>query len=220
MEPSSSVMVSRDSTTIRIQSVALMTYYPSANGLAEAFNKIIVKLLKKFVSKSRRDCDENLSECLWAYHTTVKTPTKATTFSLVYGYEVVLPLEIQIPSLRVALANRMTDEEQHRLSLQELEVLDDRRLQAQQQIELYQARISKAYNKKVKERIFKKDDLVLAVRQPMVMTHKTKGKFNPEQEGPFVIESVYSNGAYRLINQKGDRLMMPINGEFLKKYCP
>jgi len=36
----------------RIQSVSSTTYYPAANGLAEAFNKTIRKLLKKFVSKS------------------------------------------------------------------------------------------------------------------------------------------------------------------------
>jgi len=29
-----------------------MAYYPAANGLAEAFNKTIGKLLKKFISKS------------------------------------------------------------------------------------------------------------------------------------------------------------------------
>ena len=94
----------------------------------------------------------------------MRTPTKATPFSLVYGAEAVLLLEIQIPSLRVALATEMTDEEQHILRLQELEALDGKRLQAQQQIELYQARITKAFNKKVRERIFKKGDLILAVR--------------------------------------------------------
>ena len=83
--------------------------------------------------------------------TTVRTQTKATPFSLVYGCEAVLPLEIQIPSLRVALTIEMTNEEKHRMRLQELEVLDDKRLQVQQQIELYQARLSKAFNKKVKE---------------------------------------------------------------------
>ena len=54
----------------------------------------------------------------------------------------------------------------------------------------------------------------------MVMTHRKKGKFNPKWEGPFVIESVYSNGAYRLINHDGGKLMMSINGKFLKKYYP
>ena len=48
----------------------------------------------------------------------------------------------------------MADEEKHRLHLQELEALDDKRLQAQQQIELYQARIFKAFNKRVREWIF------------------------------------------------------------------
>ena len=72
----------------------------------------------------------------------------------------------------------MIDEEKHRLRLQELEALGDK-LQAQQQIELYQARVSRAFNKKVREQIFKKGDLVLAVTRPMVMTHKTKGKFQP-----------------------------------------
>ena len=91
-------------------------------------------------------------------------PTKATPFSLVYGCEAVLPLEIQIPSLRVALTAEMTNEK-HRQRLHELEALDDKRLQAQQQIELYQARIIRAFNKKVKVRTFKKGDLVLAVKK-------------------------------------------------------
>jgi len=98
--------------------------------------------------------------------------------------------------------------------------LNDKRMQAQQQIELYQARITKAFNKKVKERTFKKGDLLLAVRRPMVMMHKTKEKFQPKWEGPFVVESVYSNGAYRLITLDDNTLMMSINGRFLKKYYP
>ena len=105
---------------------------------------------------------------------------KATLFSLVYGCEVIFPLEIQIPSLHVTLTTEMTNKEKHRLWLQELVALNDKRLQAQQQIELYQARTTRAFNKKVKEQTFKKGNLVLAVRRPMMMTHKTKGKFLPK----------------------------------------
>jgi len=50
-------------------------------------------------------------------------------------------------------------------------------MQAQQQIDIYQARISRAFKKKVKERTFKKGDLVLTVKGPMVMTYKTKENF-------------------------------------------
>jgi len=125
-----------------------------------------------------------------------------------------------MPSLRVALITKITSEDNGRLRLQELEALDEKRLQAQQHIELYQARISKAFNKKVKKRVFQKGALVLTVRRPIIMTHKTKGKFQPKWEGPFVLETVYSNRAYRLMTSDGDLLMMPINDKFLKKYYP
>jgi len=62
--------------------------------------------------------------------TTMRTLTKAMLFFLVYGCEAVLPLEIHILSLRVALTTRMADEEKYRLRLQELEALDDKHLQA------------------------------------------------------------------------------------------
>jgi len=39
-------------------------------------------------------------------------------------------------------------------------------------------------------------------------------------EKPFVIESIYSNGAYHLITLDGDTLMMPINDISLKKHYP
>ena len=48
-----------------------------------------------------------------------------------------------MPSLLVTLMTKMTTEDNDWLRLQELEALDEKRLQAQQHIELYQARISK-----------------------------------------------------------------------------
>jgi len=90
-------------------------YYQATNGLAGAFNKTIGKLRKKFVSKSQRNWDDKLGECLWAYRITVRTLTKATPFSLVYWCKVVLLLKIQIPSFRVALTTEMTEKEKNRL---------------------------------------------------------------------------------------------------------
>ena len=66
-------------------------------------------------------------------------PNPNEGYTILFGIwgEAVLPLEIRISSLRVALATEMTNEEKHQLWLQELEALDDKCLQAQQQIELY-----------------------------------------------------------------------------------
>jgi len=112
----------------------------------------------------------------------------------------------------------MTQEENAKLRLQELEALDERRLEAQQRTEIYQARMSAAFNRKVKQRVFRKGDLVLAVKRPMIVTHKSRGKFDEKWEGPFIIDTVYSNDAYGLLNQDGDRCLMPVNGKFLKRY--
>ena len=95
-------------------------YNAPANGLVEAFNKTLCNLLKKIFDKSKRDWHERVGEALWAY----RTPTQATPYSLVYGVEAVLPLERQIPSLRIAIHEGLIDEDNAKLRLQELETLD------------------------------------------------------------------------------------------------
>ena len=57
-------------------------------------------------------------------------PTQATPYSLVYGVEAVLSLEHQIPSLQIAIQEGLTGEENAKLRLQELEALDEKRLEA------------------------------------------------------------------------------------------
>ncbi|XP_070029317.1 uncharacterized protein [Nicotiana sylvestris] len=133
-----------------------------------AFNKMLCNLLKKVFSKSKRDWHERMEEALWAYRTTYHTPTQATPYSFVYGVETVLPLERQIPSLRFAIKEGLADEENARLCLEELEALDEKRLQDQQNLECYQARLSGSFNKKMSLRSFQVGDQVLVVKSPII----------------------------------------------------
>ena len=48
---------------------------------------------------------------LWAYRTSFHTSTRATPYSLVYGMEAVLPIEIEIGSLRIALEQQLFEAE-------------------------------------------------------------------------------------------------------------
>jgi hypothetical protein len=193
-------------------------YNPAANGQAEAFNKTLCKLLKKVVSKNKREWHEKLLEALWAYRTTTRTPTGMTPYSLVFGGEAVLPLEVQITSLRDATHEKLSEDESIKLRLDELERLEGKRLQALQNLEAYQARMSRAFDKRVKRRSFKQGDLVLAVIRPMNITRRMKGKFEPKWEGPFVVKEVYSSGAYKIISPDGEYSPSPVNGKFLKRY--
>ena len=136
-----------------------------------------------------------------------------------YGAKAVLPLEIQIPSLRVAILEGLSKDGNHKLRLAELVSLDAKRLQAQQRLECYQPRLSRAFNKKVRPRSFQVRDQVLVVRRPIIMTHKTGSKFTPEWDGPYVIREVYSNSAHKIVDTEGVQVRS-INGRFLKRYFP
>ncbi|KAM1607013.1 hypothetical protein TB2_027325 [Malus domestica] len=68
-------------------------YHAPTNGLAETFNKMLCNLRKKVIGRTKRDWHERISEALWAYETTHRTLSQATPYSLVYGMEVVMPLE-------------------------------------------------------------------------------------------------------------------------------
>ena len=83
-------------------------YRPQTNGAVEAANKNIKRILRKMV-ETFRDWSEKLPFALWAYHTSFRTSTGATPYSLVYGMEAVLPIEIEIGSLRVALEHQISE---------------------------------------------------------------------------------------------------------------
>ena len=77
-------------------------YRPQTNGAVEAANKNIKRILRRMVETSR-DWSKKFSFALWAYRTSFRTSTGATPYSLVYGMKAVLPVEIDMSSLRVAL---------------------------------------------------------------------------------------------------------------------
>ena len=72
------------------------------NGVVEATNKNIKKIIEK-TTDTYKDWHEKFPFALHAYRTLVRTSTGATPFSLVYGMETVMPIEMEIPSLRVLM---------------------------------------------------------------------------------------------------------------------
>jgi len=77
-------------------------YYAQANGQAESSNKILIKLTKNKIEENSRRWHEVLYEALWAYRISIHGATKVTFFEVVYGQEVVLPVEVNIDAYRLA----------------------------------------------------------------------------------------------------------------------
>ncbi|KAL6209261.1 hypothetical protein ACLB2K_020203 [Fragaria x ananassa] len=67
----------------------------------EVSNKIILSILKRMLAENPRDWHNELDNTLWAYRTSKRTPTGTTPYAQMFGRDVVLPLEINVQSLRV-----------------------------------------------------------------------------------------------------------------------
>ncbi|KAH9306049.1 hypothetical protein KI387_010453, partial [Taxus chinensis] len=109
-----------------------------------------------------------------AYRTSIRTPTGATHFSLVYGSEAVLPLEVQMPSLCVSLREFVSDEDYRQNRLAQLELLDEQHLNALEHHQVYLEHIKRAYNKHLQHRDFEIGDLVLKENQNVTTLERSQ----------------------------------------------
>ena len=72
-----------------------------------------------------RDWDRHLQEALWAYQTSFKTSLEYIPYHLAFGKEALLPIEVQLSSLRVLASkesSRKKQLEQRILDLERLEL--------------------------------------------------------------------------------------------------
>ena len=109
---------------LQIQHKKSTPYHLQANGTVEEFNIISDHPLTKVCNANRDYWDLKISAVLWAYRTTCKRLRGETLFKLVYGQEVVIPMDYIVPSLRIVVATCMDDEaalEDHATQLIQLE---------------------------------------------------------------------------------------------------
>ncbi|XP_070007311.1 uncharacterized protein [Nicotiana sylvestris] len=71
----------------------------------------------------------------------------ATPYLLVYGTEAVIPAEVEIPSIRIIVEAEIDDDEWVKTRLEQLSLIDEKRLVAVCHGQLYQKRMARAYNK-------------------------------------------------------------------------
>ena len=82
------------------------SFRPQANGVVEASNKNVKNILAKMVV-IYRDWAKKLPFALLGYRTSIRVLTGAITYSLVFGSEVVLPIEVEIQTLRVLVESKV-----------------------------------------------------------------------------------------------------------------
>ncbi|XP_070019897.1 uncharacterized protein [Nicotiana sylvestris] len=116
-----------------------------------------------------RQWHEKLPFELLAYRTTVRTSVRTTPYLLVYGTEAVIAAEMEIPSLRIVTEAEIDDDKRVKTLLEQLSLIDEKRLAAVCHGQLYQQRMAEA-----------------------------KSKFSPNWQGFFIVTRVLSNGSLYL----------------------
>ena len=177
-------------------------------------NQSLLKIIKTRLEGAKGIWPKELLSVLWAYRTTVRTPTRKTPFRLTYENEAVIPAEIKLISYRIDNHDKGRNDKAIRL---QLDLVDEVKAIAEQRLARYQDRMAKHYNSQVRHRDFKVGDLVLrkvmyAARDPM------QGKLGPNWEGPYRITSWQRKGIYHLETIDGRKLPHLWNTEHLRKY--
>jgi len=123
-------------------------------------------------------------------------------------------LEIGVSSIRKAWYDEQSNDEGLKLALDCLhEVRDD----AAQRMVLYQERVTRYYNQRVKLKCFNPGDMVLR-KVSQATKDPNEGKLGPNWEGPYKVIRHSRRGSYYLEDTKGKLLPRPWNAEHLKKY--
>ena len=186
--------------------------HPQTNGQAEAMNKVILNQLKKRLDTAKGKWTEELMEVLWAYRCTPQSSTKEAPYSLVYGTDAMISVEIGEPSIRRTHFEPTPNEA---CMNTHLDLLVEKREQAHIQDTATKLRAARKYNSKLEPQSFNKGDLVWRMASK---ARKHQGKFSPNWERPFRVLQEVGNDAYRLERLSGDAIPNTWNASHLKFY--
>jgi len=196
---------------IGMQQVFASVEHPQTNGQVESANRVLLRGLKRRLEKAKGSWAEEVPRIVWAYHTTEQSGTHETPFSLVYGCDAMIPVEIQESSPRFQNFVAEDSNEERRMNL---DLLDEVREEARVKAEAVKRRVDRKYNSKIKPRHFRDGDLVMRKAHQYEM----ENKLSPKWTGPFRITEALGNGAYRLETLERGAIPCTWNATHLKFY--
>nr|XP_009595453.1 uncharacterized protein LOC104091756 [Nicotiana tomentosiformis] len=175
------------STAIRSRKEDYILTVPSEHyGQAESTNKVISQNLKKRLETAKGKWPEELPGVLWAYQTTVKLSTIETYFSLVYGAEALILVELVEPTL---MFSRVNEEANNEALLVKLDLLDECKDLAYVRMVAQNQRMERYYNWMANLHYFKVGDLVL--RKVTQSSREINAwKLGLTWEGPYRVSAV------------------------------
>ena len=110
----------------------------------------------------------------------------------------------------------LSEEECIHTRLDHLNLIDKKRLAVIFHGHMYQKRMIKAFNKKIRRQIYRIGDLV--IKHIILPQGGPRGKWTPNYEGSFVVKKVFSSGAMILTTMDSENFLHPVNVDIVKRY--
>ncbi|KAL5805784.1 hypothetical protein ACOSQ4_028517 [Xanthoceras sorbifolium] len=108
-------------------------------------------------------------------------------------------------------------EQNNDLLVTNLDLIEEKRDAARLRVAVYQQKVARYYNMKVKLRQFKKGNLVLRLILPGARNYEEEA-LGPNWKGPYVVDEDLENKAYHFVNINEARIPRAWNIEHLRKY--
>ncbi|XP_071739841.1 uncharacterized protein [Rutidosis leptorrhynchoides] len=172
----------------------------------------IMHSIRARLGMKRNGWVNEIPKFLWAHRMTHKNNTRETPFSLVYGSEALIPVEITVPIEKVLSHSEGENDERLRTNLNYAE---ERREMAAIREATNKQRIAKYYDKRVRVRTYKVGDLVW--RNNQASRAQNTGKLGPNWEGPDKVIGISNTRTYKLAELKGNPIKQAWHATALKK---
>ena len=107
--------------------------------------------MTKTIQSSHTDWVDRLREALWAYRTSWRNTTGYTPYELVYGKQVLMPIEFQLKTFRMAAQLGLNLSEAKQQRILQLNEQDETRENALQHTILFQDQSTKWHDKFIRK---------------------------------------------------------------------
>ncbi|XP_055824644.1 uncharacterized protein LOC129893175 [Solanum dulcamara] len=130
--------------------------------------------------------------------------------------EAVIPTEVKIPLLRIIQEAKLSNVNWVCHQIEHLALIDEKRMTDICHGQLYYQRMSCAFNKRVRPRMFEVGQL--ALKHIFPHQDEYKGKFAPNWQGQYMVLKVLFGDALILSEMDGQEWLKPIKSDAVKRY--